>query len=226
MRTCEVNGCANKHYSKGYCSKHRQRLANTGKLTIDILPDICSVSGCNGARRRLGFCHKHYYRYHRHGSTDATIIVGDDKRRLLNNCKKSDSGCWEWQKSKYSGYGKTFIKGKGKQAHRASWEIFVGDIPKGMQVNHKCHNRSCINPDHLYIGTQKENMKDMYDAGRDVKKKGSENGASKLDESKVRIIKNMLSSGNKISAISKKFGVSESCIRFIKQDKTWRHVNG
>lgn len=109
-------------------------------------------------------------------------------------------------------------------AHRASWIAYIGEIPKGMQVNHKCHNGKCINPAHLYLGTQKQNMQDMAMAGRGNHVKGSKSGMAKLDEKKVAKIKGLLSSGEMIVTIARQFGVSQSNIRFIKQGKTWKHV--
>lgn len=224
MKICKVDGCEKKHYARGYCSMHYQRVMSSGKEDLEVLPEICSVDGCCNKRVKLGYCGKHYYRHRRHGNTDETIIVGDNRKRLKNNCVISENGCWEWKKCKKLGYGNTALNGKNISAHRASWIVFVGDIPKGLQVNHKCHNRACINPEHLYLGTQKENMMDMYEAGRNNHPKGVENKNSKLNDKKVMEIRGMLRIGDTIASISKKFNVSESCIRSIKQRKTWRHV--
>lgn len=71
------------------------------------------------------------------------------------------SGCWEWNKTYDSGYGAYSLNEKHMGAHRASWIIHYGDIPTGMFVLHKCDNPSCVNPKHLYVGTQQDNMKDV-----------------------------------------------------------------
>lgn len=89
------------------------------------------------------------------------------KQRLFDKRKIIANGCWEWQGALAQGYGLLHIrKGNHKKAHRLSWEIFKGPIPKDLCVCHHCDNRKCFNPDHLFLGTQKMNMKDMSEKGR------------------------------------------------------------
>lgn len=79
-----------------------------------------------------------------------------------------DTGsCWEWQKSKNPcGYGQLKYRGILERAHRISWIVFKGSIPEGMSVLHTCDNPGCVNPNHLWLGTQGDNMKDMHNKGR------------------------------------------------------------
>jgi len=76
-------------------------------------------------------------------------------------------GCWEWKGCRNElGYGTLWDDGRMKKAHRVSYEVYVGAIPDGKKVLHSCHNRWCVNPGHLRTGTQKENVRDMIEAGR------------------------------------------------------------
>ena len=94
--------------------------------------------------------------------------------RMRRNVAETDSGCWEWRGVKNkAGYGLvSYQKGPGAanrtstSAHRKFWELTQGPIPGGLQVNHKCDNRACINPDHMFLGTQTDNIRDMIGKGR------------------------------------------------------------
>ena len=78
------------------------------------------------------------------------------------------TGCWNWTGSKngINGYGRITVEGKSYCAHRVSYELFVGIIPNGYNVCHKCDNPVCINPDHLFVGTRSDNMQDASNKGR------------------------------------------------------------
>ena len=88
--------------------------------------------------------------------------------RILNNhIPVTESGCWLWtSKVCRNGYGRLKINGKYFGAHRVSYEAFVGEIPDGLVVMHKCDVRSCVNPNHLMIGTYKDNLEDARKKGR------------------------------------------------------------
>lgn len=78
-----------------------------------------------------------------------------------------ETGCWEWVRSRNnSGYGQAYWKKKIASAHRTSWQIFNGDIPKNTWVLHKCDNKICVNPEHLWLGSRQDNVDDMCSKGR------------------------------------------------------------
>lgn len=141
--------------------------------------------------------------------------------RFLNRFKKSHTGCWVWEAhSDKDGYGILPANGPAIRAHRFSFEHYVEPIKHGNVVCHTCDNPSCVNPDHLFQGSIKDNCRDMLLKSRD-KMIGSRNNNSKLSELDIPLIRG--SSLHK-SAIAEQYGVSESTIKRIKNKTLWRHV--
>lgn len=95
----------------------------------------------------------------------SVIVQPDVRRTFFRRFDKSD-GCWIWKGSSSSGYGRFNIRGRSELAHRISYVIHKGTIPDGMVVMHTCDNGMCVNPDHLVIGTQADNLADMRRKGR------------------------------------------------------------
>ena len=132
--------------------------------------------------------------------------------------------CWEWVGGKNSsGYG-TIYNEKTVLVHRLSWQIHFGDIIEGLCVCHSCDNKKCVNPDHLFLGTQQDNMNDMVEKGGNNSPKGEKNGMHKLSESDIHIIKYMLGEGSTQSNVAKLFGVSQPVISNINLQKAWRDI--
>lgn len=87
--------------------------------------------------------------------------------RLLSKAKfDNQTGCLVWQKTTRDGYGLIWYRGKAVSAHRLAWLLSYGEIPAGMQVLHKCDNRACIRLDHLFLGTQRDNVQDAISKDR------------------------------------------------------------
>ncbi len=111
--------------------------------------------------------------------------------------------------------------------HRVSYEIHCGPIPNGLVVRHRCDNPSCVNPQHLELGTQADNVNDRQLRGRFVlpNVRGERMGSSKLTEATVLKIRDMYSSGEwTLRALGKEFGVTNSNISSIVSRKTWTHI--
>ena len=138
------------------------------------------------------------------------------------------NGCWLYQgaiKKNGLGYGWVTFNGKQMGAHRASWIVKNGYIEKDLCVCHKCDVPSCINPDHLFIGTQSENMKDAYRKKRKkpINQGGETNPASKLNLDQVKQIRKLLNEKIKQKIIAKKFNISQVTVSNIKTNYRWQN---
>lgn len=138
----------------------------------------------------------------------------------------SESGCWNWTGYlAWHGYGSFHDPDRRtRRAHRGAWESVNGRIPAGMHVLHRCDNPSCVNPDHLWLGTHTYNMRDRARKGRANTPKGERSGMSRLTAANVAIIKLLLSLGVQPVRLGRLFGVWRHTIGDIKDGKTWRHV--
>ena len=148
------------------------------------------------------------------------------KIRFWSKVRKT-SGCWNWTGAKCSGrYGNFGIGNRTSVlAHRYSWELHFGRIPSGLNVLHRCDNGLCVNPSHLFIGTQADNVLDMHQKGRDRKAKGSGVSLSKLTEREVVEIKRLLAARAMIDReIADRFNVARVTVNHIRTGRTWRHV--
>lgn len=147
--------------------------------------------------------------------------------RFWEKVEKSENGCWSWTASKDGrGYGKFTLRVNGKMvwriAPRVAWELTNGPIPEGFWTLHRCDNPTCVNPDHLFLGTIKDNAADMVSKGRSCR--GERQGNHKLTDAEVLDILNRVSNHENQSDIARQFGISNSVITHIKRGKTWAHL--
>ncbi len=149
-----------------------------------------------------------------------------------NYTPEPNSGCWLWiGDTSIHGYGRLCVNRKSEKAHRVSWVIHNGAIPLGSGyhgtcVLHKCDNKVCVNPKHLFLGSNTDNVADMVKKGRTAK--GVNNGGSKLTESQVLLIRRLclLKSKLKITykTIAKMFGIHTCSVGEINRRITWKHI--
>lgn len=133
-----------------------------------------------------------------------------------------ESGCWIWIRgADKCGYGKTFVNGRHQGAHRASYMAFKGEIPQGLEVLHSCDTPACCNPDHLRVGTHKENSGDRAKRNRGARLAGDLNPSSRLDIQTVRLIR--AHEGSHSSA-ARRFGVCISTAHSIRTNKSWSDI--
>lgn len=147
------------------------------------------------------------------------------EQKLLNFSKVNvATGCREWAtKSKHIfGYGKVYYQGRSRDAHRVAWLVWCGPIPAGLYVCHRCDNPSCIEPTHLFLGTNAENLSDCKQKGRNAR--GESCRQAKVTEDDVRNIRNRRAKGERAQALAVEYGLSYATIHDITARKTWKHV--
>lgn len=136
----------------------------------------CDLDDCERKHYGTGLCKKHYLRQYKYGDVNKTHVPTfgmSNEEKFWHYTKKSEE-CWEWQGPTNHGYGYIRIDGPKRYMHRFSWELHNGEITDGLFVLHKCDNPSCVNPDHLFLGTQRDNVYDCIAKGRHVNQKKTE----------------------------------------------------
>jgi hypothetical protein len=133
--------------------------------------------------------------------------------------------CWVWTGTKAGAYGQFKSRGEAFRAHRYSYALHHGSIPDGMSVLHRCDNPICVNPSHLFLGTQADNCADCYKKGRYAK--GSANARAKLTDEIVAYMREVYVPASRefgAAALAREFGVRELAVRLALKGRTWGHV--
>ena len=140
---------------------------------------------------------------------------------------KQDDECWEWNASKNpQGYGHFKLNGTSRSSHRVSWELNKGIIPDGMLVLHHCDNPPCVNPNHLWLGTSKDNSDDKVRKGRQSRIYGENNVNSILTNEEIYDIIRKYKSGDFTqNTLADTYKVSRPLITNIVNGKAWKHIN-
>lgn len=184
---------------------------------MDEFKATCSVDGCDRKPHGRGWCSLHYKRWRAQGDPGADIEpqkrFSDPQEKILARTERNAEGCWVWQGPlDKAGYGRS----KGKAIHRLSYEIFRGPIPAGHGVLHHCDNPPCVNPEHLFTGTQAENMADMARKGRANRTpriSGDSHPRSQLTEAqRAEVRRDYKGAYGEQAALAKRFGVSKHVI--------------
>ncbi len=166
------------------------------------------------------------------------LKVVSTEDRFWSKVRKTDDGCWFWLGGKIKGYGRFAIdRRRYVRAHRYSFELTRGPVPDGLGVLHECDNPGCVRPDHLFVGTDADNVADRDAKGRtargdrsgartvpSARPRGDAHAMSKLTGPSVALLKQRLRDGATQREVADEFGVASPTISHIVAGRTWRHV--
>lgn len=146
------------------------------------------------------------------------------KERFYGFTEVVADGCWLWKGSLTRGYGTIRVDGKTVSAHVLSYRLHKGDT-NNLCVCHSCDNPQCVNPDHLFLGTHKENSQDAAKKGRIFISSGMKSGTAKLTDEIVLRIRSEYASGRRTQqSLADEYGVWDTCISNICSRKSWKHI--
>lgn len=183
----------------------------------------CAVDGCTSKsiqRLQRGLCQMHYWRLRTKGDIGPPQHLVE---RVASIHRGPWRGCWEWTGSCVNGYGRASLPDRRFAiVHRAVYEAIYGPIPDGLVVCHRCDNPPCYRPDHLFLGTQADNVADKIAKGREAR--GEQVGSAKLTAADVRTIRERVARGDRVVEIAATYNVDRDNIYRIARRETWRHV--
>lgn len=165
---CSFPDCGEPNYSAGLCHGHNRQRRQGKTLAPIVRHSGCAVDGCGAKHSARGYCSVHYRRLRKYGDPLALLVVPDGRDRFETFVDKTPT-CWLWTGSlTWDGYGLFRENNRRTGAHRFAYEYHVGPIPAGLQLDHLCRVRNCVNPDHLEPVTASENTRRAYAARPDA----------------------------------------------------------
>lgn len=175
---CSIPGCHRQKHSRGWCNTHYQRWRING--TTELTPrvkKICIIEGCEEKNHSKGMCSLHFQRWRAHGDPLKTLVVrvsGPEEALRVRTERRGSCLIWTGSRTT-SGYGNMHHGGKIIYVHRYVWEQANGPIPDGKWIDHKCHNRSCVNVNHLRLATPSQNSSHLQGPAKSNKSSGVRN---------------------------------------------------
>ena len=171
-RICSIEGCERKVLCRGWCNSHYAKWRAHGTTDGNPhKPRQCSIDGCDRKHYGRGWCHKHYGIWLLHGDPQGgkyELLRGVPVEERFWHKVDRSGDCWLWTGVVHrKGYGQFGDGQRIVQAHRFSYELVNGQIPEGMQIDHMCHTRRCVNPEHLRLATNKQNIENVSGARSD-----------------------------------------------------------
>lgn len=194
---------------------------------------VCCIKGCEKKSVALGLCVNHWRRNKKYGSPVAVkshsgLMRGLSVQQRFDRQVKKSGGCWLWaaatDKNGYGIFRATVAGVEHKRAHRASWALSTGQVlAAGDIICHKCDNPRCVNPEHLFVGTHLDNMRDKIAKGRARVAVGTATGHAVLTEEQARSV---LADPRPYAQIAADYGITASTVGSLKQRKSWKHIDG
>jgi hypothetical protein len=179
----------------------------------------CIICGVEFGREKLSFARRKCC-----GAACAHKAIRKDPEQAFwaKVNKNAPSGCWEWTASrKEKGYGQFYSRGKMHRAHRLAWKLLRGD-PGPLEVAHRCDNRICVNPEHLFLATHDENMADCKAKGRQAR--GERSGKGRLTEKDVLELRQRRKEGWTKDQLAGEYKITPHYAYQIYTGRTWKHL--